>query len=61
MTAVTLRPATAADAGAVTAVFVAARRQMTYLPTLHTDDETARFVADLVADAAVCGPNRPAP
>jgi GNAT superfamily N-acetyltransferase len=53
MTGVTLRAARGADAPAVTAVFLAARRGMTYLPVLHTDDETARFVADLVATARV--------
>jgi GNAT superfamily N-acetyltransferase len=48
MDGVTLRPAGDADGPAVTAVFVAARRGMTYLPVLHTDDQTARFIADLI-------------
>jgi GNAT superfamily N-acetyltransferase len=53
MTGVTLRAATGHDAPAVTGVFLAARRAMTYLPHLHTDDETARFIFDLVLTARV--------
>ncbi|HXQ44677.1 MAG TPA: GNAT family N-acetyltransferase [Acidimicrobiales bacterium] len=49
MTGVTLRAARAADAPAITDVFLAARRPMTYLPVLHTDDEAARFIAAVVA------------
>ncbi len=41
-------PATPADAPAVADVFLAARATMTYLPDLHTDDETRGFVADVV-------------
>jgi GNAT superfamily N-acetyltransferase len=53
MTEVTLRPATTADAPAITEVFLAARRPMTYLPVIHTDDEGARFFFDLVRTARV--------
>jgi GNAT superfamily N-acetyltransferase len=53
MAGVTLRAAGTMDAPAVTAVFVEARRPMTYLPVLHTDDQTARFIFDLVASAQV--------
>jgi len=48
MDGVVLRAAVSADAPAVTAVFVAARRGMTYLPVLHTDDQTARFISGLI-------------
>ena len=53
MTDVTLRAAVPADAPALTAVFVAARRPMTYLPVLHTDDQTVRFLSDLLCTATV--------
>jgi GNAT superfamily N-acetyltransferase len=53
MTAVTLRPALPADAPAITDVFLAARRAMTYLPVLHTDDETGRYFGGLVTTARV--------
>jgi GNAT superfamily N-acetyltransferase len=53
MTEVTLRAAGTADTPAITEVFLAARRGMTYLPHLHTDDETARFLFDLVRLAQV--------
>jgi GNAT superfamily N-acetyltransferase len=53
MTDVTLRPAAPDDTAAVTAVFTAARRLMTYLPVLHTAEEDVRFFADLVAQARV--------
>lgn len=44
-----LRPATPADAGAVADVFLASRRDaLPYLPALHTDDETRRWIADVV-------------
>jgi GNAT superfamily N-acetyltransferase len=48
MDGVSLRPAGRADAPATTAVFVAARKAMTYLPVLHTDDQTARFMAEVI-------------
>jgi GNAT superfamily N-acetyltransferase len=53
MTGVTLRAAGTADTPAITEVFLAARKAMTYLPHLHTDDETARFLFDLVRLAQV--------
>ncbi len=44
----TLRGARASDAPAITEVFLAARQAMTYLPVIHTDDQTARFIAGVV-------------
>ncbi len=44
-----IRPANGADAGALTAIFLAARRaSMAYLPTLHTDDQTRWWVEHVV-------------
>lgn len=43
-----IRRATPADAQAAADVFLAARATMTYLPHLHTDDETRGFIAGLV-------------
>ena len=44
-----MRPATAADAPAITALFLAARAAaMPWLPDLHSDDETAAFIRDVV-------------
>lgn len=49
-----LRPATDADAGAVAEVFLASRRDaLPYLPPLHTDDETRRWIADGVLPGGV--------
>ncbi len=48
MTAVTLRAASGADAPAIAAVFLAARRPMTYLPVVHTDNEAARHFFAMV-------------
>ena len=53
MAAFTLRAAAGADAPAVTEVFLAARRPMVYLPHLHTNDQAARFIFDLVTTARV--------
>jgi GNAT superfamily N-acetyltransferase len=53
VTGVSLRPASGADAPAVTGVFLAARRAMTYLPELHTGDQAARFFFGLVTAARV--------
>jgi GNAT superfamily N-acetyltransferase len=50
---VTLRAARSADAPAVAAVFLAARREMRYLPVLHTDEDTGRFFATVVATRRV--------
>ena len=45
----TLRPATAADAAAVTAVFLASRRHfIPYAPLAHDDAAIAHWLADLV-------------
>jgi ribosomal protein S18 acetylase RimI-like enzyme len=53
MTAVTLRAAETADVPAIAAVFLAARKAMTYLPVIHTDDTAARFFFGLVTEAHV--------
>lgn len=46
---VVVRPASAADADAVTAVFLASRAAtMAYLPRLHSDEETAWWIAHVV-------------
>ncbi len=46
-----IRPATAADAPEAADVFLASRASMSYLPTLHTDDETREFVRGLIENA----------
>jgi GNAT superfamily N-acetyltransferase len=44
-----VRPATAADALEIAEVFLASRHDaLPYLPALHTDDETRRWMADVV-------------
>jgi GNAT superfamily N-acetyltransferase len=43
-----IRPAAPADAEAVADVFLAAKAEMTYLPDLHTDAETRRWLGDVV-------------
>jgi GNAT superfamily N-acetyltransferase len=43
-----IRRAVAADADAVVDVFLAAKAQMTYLPELHTEGETRRWMRDVV-------------
>jgi len=43
-----LRPATAADADAIAAVFHASFRLLTFLPMLHTAAEYRRFVAEVI-------------
>lgn len=44
-----VRPATAADALEIAEVFLASRRDaLPYLPVLHSDDETRRWMADVV-------------
>ncbi|WP_348788010.1 GNAT family N-acetyltransferase [Leifsonia sp. NPDC080035] len=48
MRALLLRPASAADADAVADVFLAARAGMTYLPALHTEEETRSWIAGVV-------------
>ena len=47
------RRATDADADAVAEVFLAARAAMTYLPDLHSDDETRAFFHSVVASNEV--------
>jgi RimJ/RimL family protein N-acetyltransferase len=49
--AVTVRTARASDAAAAGEVFRAARAGMTYLPRVHTDEETRAHVAGLVTGA----------
>jgi GNAT superfamily N-acetyltransferase len=53
MTAVTLRAASGADTPAIAAVFLEARRAMTYLPVVHTDAEAARHFFAIVMRADV--------
>ena len=53
MAAVTLRTASGADAPAIAALFLEARRAMTYLPVVHTDAEAARFFFALIMRAHV--------
>jgi GNAT superfamily N-acetyltransferase len=53
MTAVTLRAATGADAPAIAAVFLEARRAMTYLPVVHTDNEAAPHFYEMVMRSEV--------
>jgi putative acetyltransferase len=49
-----LRPAQAADAPAITAIFQAARRtSLPYLPVLHSSEEDHAFFAGLVAAGGV--------
>ncbi|MEU9830835.1 GNAT family N-acetyltransferase [Streptosporangium sp. NPDC048047] len=42
------RRALPGDAGRIAEVFLAARAEMTYLPDLHTDEETRRWIAHVV-------------
>ena len=46
----TIRRAIPADAGPVAEVFIAARATMTYLPKLHTDEDTRQHFAVVVAE-----------
>ena len=46
----TIRRATPADAQAIADVFLDARATMTYLPQLHSQDETRGFIASVVRD-----------
>ena len=43
-----IRPVEPGDAEAVGDVFLAARAGMTYLPALHTEDETRAFIRDVL-------------
>lgn len=45
---VTVRRASAVDAGRIADVFLAARAGMAYLPRLHTDEETRRWITGVV-------------
>ena len=45
-----VRRATEADSEQIAAVFLAARATMTYLPRLHTDEETHSFFRHVVRD-----------
>lgn len=47
--ATTIRRATAGDGNQAAEVFLAARATMTYLPRLHTDQETRDFIRGVVA------------
>lgn len=48
-----IRRACAADAPTIADLFLAARAAMTYLPALHSDDETRAFIAHVVATQEV--------
>lgn len=48
-TASRLRAATPADAESLSDIFIAARAGMTYLPHLHSEQETRAFIASLVS------------
>jgi GNAT superfamily N-acetyltransferase len=43
-----IRRATKADSHEVSDTFLAARETMTYLPRLHTDEDTRQFIANVV-------------
>jgi len=43
-----LRPALPSDAGAVASIFLAARATMTYLPDLHSAEETRIWIAQVM-------------
>ncbi|HVC68936.1 MAG TPA: GNAT family N-acetyltransferase [Acidimicrobiales bacterium] len=53
MSHVRLRTAGVEDAADVTAVYLATRREMRYLPVLHTDEDTAEHFAGVVRTAHV--------
>lgn len=46
---IAIRRAGATDADSLADIFVAARARMTYLPKLHTDEETRAFIGGLAA------------
>jgi ribosomal protein S18 acetylase RimI-like enzyme len=43
-----IRPAKREDADAITRLFLASKATLTFLPTIHTDEETAFFIANIV-------------
>jgi ribosomal protein S18 acetylase RimI-like enzyme len=45
---VQIRPAISEDADGVTQVFIASRASLTFLPKLHSDEETFDFIANTV-------------
>jgi GNAT superfamily N-acetyltransferase len=45
---VVIRRARAGDAKAIAETFLASRAEMTYLPRLHTDEETSAWIRDVV-------------
>ena len=45
---VRIRSAGAADAAAITRVFLDSKATLTFLPNLHTDEETLHFIANIV-------------
>jgi ribosomal protein S18 acetylase RimI-like enzyme len=49
--ATAIRRATPQDAPAAAEVFLASRATMTYLPHLHSDDETRSFIARVVGES----------
>jgi GNAT superfamily N-acetyltransferase len=53
MAVVTLRTARDEDSAVVTEIYLAARREMRYLPVLHTDEDTAEHFAGVVRTSHV--------
>lgn len=51
--AIAIRRAGLEDAAGATDVFIAARRAVTFLPRLHTDEETAAFVLGFIEGAEI--------
>jgi ribosomal protein S18 acetylase RimI-like enzyme len=43
-----IRPGSVADAAGIAEVFIAARAAMTYLPDLHTDEQTRTWISHLM-------------
>jgi len=49
-TKVSIRPATVDDSVKTAAVFLAARATMSYLPQLHTDDDTRAYIGRILCE-----------
>jgi GNAT superfamily N-acetyltransferase len=56
--ATAIRRATPKDAPDVAEVFLASRATMTYLPHLHTDEETRTFIHGVVGESETCVADR---
>jgi hypothetical protein len=53
-----IRRASATDAAAIAEVFLASRATMTYLPNLHSNEETRGFIRHVVSDFEVFAAER---